>query len=158
MGLSLIPQAHGGALLSGGKPGNAGGRRFAERQARRRERSEAINDAVTGHIERLSEIMGRLVEEAGGEQYRCLQCGSFGPKRPKLGLKDAADVVRLLMAAVKEPGEAAVVIPIQVGGRGSGRALQGGARRPAPGCRRGSGPPARAIPFRAYCHTCQVDC
>jgi len=36
-----IPQAHGGALLSGGKPGNAGGRRFAERQAQRRERTDA---------------------------------------------------------------------------------------------------------------------
>ncbi len=40
----------------------------------------AINDAVTGHIEKLSTIMGRLVDEAGGEQYRCPQCGSFGPK------------------------------------------------------------------------------
>ena len=39
-----------------------------------------INDAVTGHIEKLSTIMGRLVEEAGGEQYRCPECGSFGPK------------------------------------------------------------------------------
>ncbi len=39
----------------------------------------AINDAVTGHIEKLSTIMGNLVE-AGGEQYRCPQCGSFGPK------------------------------------------------------------------------------
>ena len=40
----------------------------------------AINDAVTGHIEKLSTIMGNLVEEAGGEQYRCPECGSFGPK------------------------------------------------------------------------------
>ncbi len=34
-GVELVVQTHGGALLSGGKPGNAG-RRFAERQARRR--------------------------------------------------------------------------------------------------------------------------
>ncbi len=27
-----------------------------------------------------SDIMGQLVDEAGGEQYRCPQCGSFGPK------------------------------------------------------------------------------
>ncbi len=51
-GMELVAQAHGGALLSGGKPGNAGGRRFAERQAQRRERTDAIKDAVTGHIER----------------------------------------------------------------------------------------------------------
>ena len=70
----LVPQAHGGALLAGGIPGHPG----ARVQQRRRERSEAIKDAVTGHIERLSEIMGRLVEEAEGEQYRCA-CGLFGP-------------------------------------------------------------------------------
>ena len=40
--------------------------------------SGAINDAVTGHIEKLSAIMGDL--EAGAELYRCPQCGSFGPK------------------------------------------------------------------------------
>ena len=55
-----------------------GGRR--PRRRARMQRSEAISDAVTGHIEKLSTIMGRLVEEAGGEQYRCPQCGSFGPK------------------------------------------------------------------------------
>ncbi len=33
-----------------------------------------------GHIEKLSAIMGQLVEEAGGEHYRCPQFGSFGPK------------------------------------------------------------------------------
>ena len=55
-----------------------GGRVAAERRRARAERSEAINDAVTGYIEKLSEIMGQLVEEAGGEQYRCPQCGSFG--------------------------------------------------------------------------------
>jgi len=53
------------------------------------------------------------VEEAGGEQYRC-PCGLFGPKVPKLGLKEAADVQRLLMQAVKATVEAATVIPIQV--------------------------------------------
>ncbi len=77
----MVAQEHGGALLSGGKPGNVGGGRVAaERRRARAERSEAINDAVTGHIEKLSAIMGQLVDEAGGEQYRCPQCGSFGPK------------------------------------------------------------------------------
>ena len=31
-----------------------------------------------------------------------------------MGLKDAAAVVQTLMAAVKEPGEAATIVPIQV--------------------------------------------
>ncbi len=50
----------------------------AERRRARVRRNEAINDAVTGHIEKLSAIMGDL--EAGAELYRCPQCGSFGPK------------------------------------------------------------------------------
>ena len=86
----------------------------AERRRARAQRSEEIADAVTGHVEKLSAIIGDLVEEAGGEQYRCPECGCFGPKMPKLGLKEAADVVRLLMTAVKEPGDVAAVIPIQV--------------------------------------------
>ncbi len=80
----MVPQAHGGALKAGGTPGNrggsGGGRAAAERRRARAGRDEAIDDAVTGHIEKLSAIMGQLVEEAGGEQYRCTQCGSFGPK------------------------------------------------------------------------------
>ncbi len=52
----MVPQAHGGALLAGGIPGHPG----ARVQQRRRERSEAIKDAATGHIERLSEIMGSI--------------------------------------------------------------------------------------------------
>ena len=48
-GVELAAQAHGGALLSGGKPGNVvGGRAAADRRRVRAERSEAINDAVTG--------------------------------------------------------------------------------------------------------------
>ncbi len=79
-GPELVPQAHGGALLSGGKPGNAGGRVTAERRRVRAERSEAVDDAMVGHVEKMSKIIAQLVEEAGGEQYGCPQCGSFGPK------------------------------------------------------------------------------
>ena len=85
----------------------------AERRRARMERNEAIDDAMLGHVEKMSEIIGQLVEDAGGEQYRCA-CGLFGPKVPKLGLKETADVQRLLMQAVKETVEAATVIPIQV--------------------------------------------
>jgi len=87
-----VEYQHAGGAVEGWKGA-------AERRRARAQRSEAINDAVTCHIEKLSEIMGRLVEEAGGEQYRCPQCGSFGPKRPKLGLKDAAEVFEGLRRA-----------------------------------------------------------
>ncbi len=81
-GWGLVAQPHGGALKSGGtlEGSSRGGWLAAERRRARAERDEAIDDAVAGHIEKLSTIMGQLVEEAGGEQYRCPQCGSFGPK------------------------------------------------------------------------------
>ena len=78
------------------------------------ERDEEIKGLLTGHIEELAAIMGRLIKKAEGEQWRCPQCGSFGPKRSKVGLRDAAAVVQVLMMAVKDPGETATVIPIQV--------------------------------------------
>ena len=111
----MVAQPHGGALKSGRtlEGRSKGGLVTAERRRARVERDEAIDDAVTGHIEKLSAIMGQLVDEAGGKQYRC-SCGLLGPKRPKLALREAADVLRLLMAAVKKPGEAATVVPIQV--------------------------------------------
>ena len=43
-----VPQKHGGALYAGGVPGNRGG------GLERRERIEAIKEALTGHVERLS--------------------------------------------------------------------------------------------------------
>ncbi len=78
----MVPQAHGGALLRGGTPEMSakGGRAAAERRRARAERSEAVDDAMVGHVEKMSKIIAQLVEEAGGEQYRCPQCGSFGPK------------------------------------------------------------------------------
>ncbi len=114
-GGELVPQAHGGALMRGGTPDGwaRGGVVTAERRRARAQRDEAIDDAVAGHIEKLSDIMGQLVYEAGGEQYRCT-CGVLGPKLPKLALREAADVLRLLMAAVKKPGDQATVVPIQV--------------------------------------------
>ena len=76
-----MAQPHGGSLRRG-NPGNAGGggRAAAERRRVRAERSEAVDDAMVGHVEKMSDIIEQLVEEAGGEQYRCPQCGSFGPK------------------------------------------------------------------------------
>ena len=38
----------------------------AERRRARAERTEAVKDALTGHIESLAKIMGKLLEEADG--------------------------------------------------------------------------------------------
>ncbi len=112
----MVPQAHGGALLRGGTPEMSakGGRAAAESRRARAQRSEAVDDAMVGHVEKLSEIIGDLVEQAGGEQYRCTNCGAMGPKVPKLKLKEATEVAAIMMRAVKPPGEAATVIPIQI--------------------------------------------
>ena len=81
-GVGLVAQPHGGALKAGGTPeGRLKGKQVAaDRRRARAQWDEAIDDAVTGHIEKLSTIMGQLLEEADGEQYRCPECGSFGPK------------------------------------------------------------------------------
>jgi len=107
-GSSLCPQAHGGALQRGGTPegSSKGGRVAAERRARMRERSEAIDDAMVGHVEHMNEIIGRLMGEAEkGEQWRC-SCGQFGPKVSKLTLKEATEVAAMMMRAVKGPDTA----------------------------------------------------
>ena len=82
----MVPQAHGGALKAGGTPGNrggsGGGRAAAERRRARAERSEAVDDAMVGHVEKMSAIIADLVDQAGGEQHRCANCGAMGPKVP----------------------------------------------------------------------------
>ena len=115
-GEALVVQEHGGALTRGGtsEGSSRGGRVTAERRRARAERSEAIDDAMVGHVEKMSKIIEQLVEDAGGEQWRCPQCGSFGPKVPKLKLKEATEVAAMLMKAVRQPPDAATIVPIQV--------------------------------------------
>ena len=115
-GPSLVPQAHGGALLPGGTPeGRLKGKQvIAERRRVRAERSEAVDDAMVGHVEKMSAIIADLVEQAGGEQHRCANCGAFGPRVPKLKLKEATEVAAILMRSVKQPDSATTVVPIQV--------------------------------------------
>jgi len=83
-GVELVPQAHGGALLRGGTPEMSakGGRAAAERRRARAERSEAVDDAMVGHVEKMSDIIADLVQQAGGEQHRCANCGAMGPRCP----------------------------------------------------------------------------
>ncbi len=122
----MVPQAHGGALMRGGTPEtlSRGGRAAAESRRARAERSEAVDDAMVGHVEKLSEIIGQLVRDAGGEQYRC-SCGLLGPKVPKLKLKEATEVAAIMMRAVKPPGETATVIPIQINVHSGGPLVPG---------------------------------
>ncbi len=97
----MVPQAHGGALMRGGTPetSSKGGRAAAEKRRARAERSEAVDDAMVGHVEKMSDIIADLVEQAGGEQHRCANCGAMGPKVPKLKLKEATEVAAILMRA-----------------------------------------------------------
>ena len=122
----MVAQEHGGALRVG-NPGNAGlgGRAAAERRRARAERSEAVDDAMVGHVEKMSAIIGDLVELAGGEQHRCANCGAFGPKVPKLKLKEATEVAAILMRAVKQPDTAVTVIPIQINVHAGGPMVPG---------------------------------
>ncbi len=90
-----------------------GGRAAAERRRARADRSEAVDDAMVGHVEKMSDIIADLVEQASGEQYRCT-CGVLGPKVPKLKLKEATEVAAIMMRSVKQPDAATTVVPIQV--------------------------------------------
>jgi hypothetical protein len=109
------PQAHGGVLRDPTPEARSkGGRVTAERRARMKARSEEIEEAMVGHVERMNAIIGRLMEEAEkGEQHRC-QCGRFGPKVSKLTLKEATEVAATMMRAVKGPDTVTTVVPIQV--------------------------------------------
>ncbi len=120
-----MAQPHGGALRVG-NPGNAGGgRAAAERRRARAERSEAVDDAMVGHVEKMSDIIADLVEQAAGEQHRCATCGAMGPKVPKLKLKEATEVAAILMRSVKQPDAATTVVPIQINVHAGGPLVPG---------------------------------
>ena len=123
----MVPQAHGGALMRGGTPETSakGGRVAAERRRARAERSEAVDDAMVGHVEKMSAIIGDLVKQAGGEQHRCANCGAMGPKVPKLKLKEATEVAAILMRAVKPHDTAATIVPIQINVHSGGPMVPG---------------------------------
>ena len=108
----MVAQAHGGALKRG-NPGNTGHKVAAERRRARVERTEAINDAMAGYAEKFLGLVGQMLEQLGGEQYRCA-CGLYGPKVLKATLREVADVAVKFAEAAKDKGEAATVIPIQV--------------------------------------------
>lgn len=101
-----LTRGHRVILLASARPSPA------ERRRARVERTEAIDDAMVGHAEKMVAIIAQLAEEAGGEQYRC-SCGLYGPKVPKLTLREATDVAAVMLKMVKQP-EAATVVPITI--------------------------------------------
>ena len=91
MGLSLIPQPHGGALLSGGKTGQRGPNQNA------RQRAAAVRAGLVSESEGAAKDLSALLEtarESDGDRLRCKACGSFIPGVSKLKLGDILAVIR----------------------------------------------------------------
>ncbi len=91
MGLSLIPQPHGGALLSGGKTGTRGPNQNA------RQRAAAVRAGLVSESEGAAKDLSALHEtarESDGDRLRCKACGSFIPGVSKLKLGDILAVIR----------------------------------------------------------------
>ena len=91
MGLSLIPQPHGGALLSGGKTGPRGPNQNA------RQRAAAVRAGLVSESEGAAKDLSALHEtarESDGDRLRCKACGSFIPGVSKLKLGDILAVIR----------------------------------------------------------------
>ena len=112
MGPSLIPQAHGGALLSGGKPGNPG-----HNQHTVRERAQELRGQLIGQLEGAAKDLSALLEtarESDGDRLRCKACGSFIPGVSKLKLADILAVIRELRAVLPAQLEHEGLPPIQV--------------------------------------------
>ena len=77
-GPSLVPQEHGGALLSGGKPGNPGHNRYTHR-----ERAQEVRGRLIGQLEGVAGDLTKILEtarEADGGRLRCKNCGSYIPR------------------------------------------------------------------------------
>ncbi len=111
VGPSLIPQAHGGALLSGGKPGNPGHNQHTARRARE------IRGQLIGQLEGAAKDLSALLEtarESDGDRLRCKNCGSFIPGVSKLKLSDILAVIRELRAILPAQYEHEGLAPIQV--------------------------------------------
>ena len=112
VGLSLIPQAHGGALLSGGKPGNPGHNQHTVRQ-----RAQEIRGQLIGQLEGAAKDLTAILEtarESDGDRLRCKNCRSFIPGVSKLKLGDILAVIRELRAILPAQYEHEGLPPIQV--------------------------------------------
>ena len=70
VGPSLIPQAHGGALLSGGKPGNPG-----HNQHTVRERAQAVRGELVAELDAICEALGTVGTTDSADALRELASG-----------------------------------------------------------------------------------
>ncbi len=112
VGLSLIPQPYGGALLSGGKPGNPG-----HNQHTVRERAQAVRGELVAELEGAAKDLSALLEtarESDGDRLRCKACGPFIPGVSKLKLGDILAAIRELRAVLPAQHEHEGLPPIQV--------------------------------------------
>ena len=112
VGPSLIPQVHGGALLSGGKPGNPGHNQHTARQ-----RAQEVRGQLIGQLEGAAKDLSALLEtarESDGDRLRCKACGSFIPGVSKLKLSDVLAVIRELRAVLPAQHEHEGLPPITV--------------------------------------------
>ncbi len=112
VGLSLIPQPHGGALPSGGKPGNPGHNQHTARQRAKEARGELVVQ-LKGAARDPSAIL-ETARESGGDRLRCKACGSFIPGVSKLRLADVLAVIRWLRAVLPTQQEHEGLPPIQI--------------------------------------------
>ena len=111
-GPSLIPQVHGGALLSGGKPGNPGHNQHTARQ-----RAATVRAGLVDELEGAAKDLSALLEttrESNGDRLRCKGCGCFIPGVSKLNLSDILAVIRELKAVLPAQLEHEGLPPIQV--------------------------------------------
>ena len=112
VGPSLVPQVHGGALLSGGKPGNPGHNQHTARQ-----RVAAVRAGLVSELEGAAKDLSALLEtarESDGDRLRCKACGSFIPGVSKLKLGDILAVIRELRAVLPAQLEHEGLPPITV--------------------------------------------
>ncbi len=108
VGLSSIPQKHGGALLTGGVPGHKGANQHTVR-----ERAQELRGQLIGQLEGAAALL-ETARESDGDRLRCKNCGSFIPGVSKLKLGDILAVIRELRAILPAQLEHEGLAPIQV--------------------------------------------
>ena len=115
-GASLIPQPHGGAILSGAKMGNPGRPgRVPKRSAR--DRAQDVRGTLIAQLEDVAGDLSKFLASArpeGDGRPRCMACKAFIPGVSRLKLGDILAVIRELRAILPAQHEHEGLVPIQV--------------------------------------------